>query len=134
LYKRDRTEPMRQCLGCKLVLPKRELLRLVRLPSGAVSYDHDQHANGRGGYICPNLPCLRKAFKSRNQRFNLSAADMKTLVETIKRQYTGGIERALKRADKMGYRDDTAIKDDYPYMPALMRDLKLLERLSSEVL
>jgi uncharacterized protein len=126
---------MRQCLGCKQVLPKRELLRLVRLPSDTVRYDHDQHAHGRGGYVCPHIACLRKAFKSRNQRFSLCTTDMKTLVETIKEQYAGGIERALTRADKMGYRhDSTTIKEDYPYMPALMRDLKLLERLSSEVL
>ena len=31
--------PMRQCLGCREMKPKRELIRVVRSPEGAVSMD-----------------------------------------------------------------------------------------------
>lgn len=127
---------MRQCLGCKRVFPKRELLRLVKLPGGALLYDHTQQAHGRGGYVCPEIACFRKAFKAKNPRFSLAPADMQILVEEIKRHYAAGIERSAKRAAQMGYAHDSiaTIKDGYPFKPALMRDLKFLERLSSEVL
>ena len=32
--------PARQCIGCMTSRPKKELVRVVRAPSGAVSYTH----------------------------------------------------------------------------------------------
>jgi len=57
--------PMRQCLGCRDMKPKRELIRVVRSPEGDVSLDFKGKANGRGAYICPNGDCLKKAIKAR---------------------------------------------------------------------
>ena len=53
--------PMRQCLGCREMKPKRELIRVVRAPDGAISLDFKGKASGRGAYICPNASCLKKA-------------------------------------------------------------------------
>ena len=57
--------PMRQCLGCREMKPKRELLRVVRSPEGAVSLDLLGKASGRGAYVCPNTDCLKRAIKTR---------------------------------------------------------------------
>ena len=57
--------PMRQCLGCREMKPKRELIRVVRSPEGAISLDFRGKAPGRGAYVCPNPDCLKKAIKSR---------------------------------------------------------------------
>lgn len=57
--------PMRQCLGCREMKPKRELIRAVRSPEGAVSLDFKGKAPGRGAYICPRSECLKKAIKSK---------------------------------------------------------------------
>ncbi len=57
--------PMRQCLGCREMKPKRELIRVVKSPEGDVSLDFKGKANGRGAYICPNAECLKKAIKGR---------------------------------------------------------------------
>ena len=57
--------PMRQCLGCREMKPKRELLRVVRSPEGEVSLDTRGKKPGRGAYVCPNADCLRRAVKSR---------------------------------------------------------------------
>ena len=57
--------PMRLCLGCGEMKPKRELIRVVRSPEGEVSLDFGGKKNGRGAYICPNPECLKKARKSR---------------------------------------------------------------------
>ena len=56
---------MRQCLGCREMKPKRELLRVVRSPEGEVSLDPRGKLPGRGAYVCPNVDCFRKAVKSR---------------------------------------------------------------------
>ena len=57
--------PMRSCCGCKEKKPKRELVRVVREPSGEVSFDITGRKAGRGVYICPEKSCLSKAIKSK---------------------------------------------------------------------
>ena len=57
--------PMRQCLGCREMKPKRELLRVVRSPEGAVSLDLRGKASGRGAYVCPNTDCIKTRALSR---------------------------------------------------------------------
>ena len=57
--------PMRQCLGCREMKPKKELIRVVRSPEGEISLDFRGKANGRGAYVCPNGDCLKKAVKAR---------------------------------------------------------------------
>lgn len=57
--------PMRQCLGCREMKPKIELIRVVRSPEGDISLDFKGKAPGRGAYICPNAQCLKKAVRAR---------------------------------------------------------------------
>ena len=57
--------PMRQCLGCREMKPKKELIRVVRSPEGEISLDFKGKANGRGAYLCPEPACLKKAIKAR---------------------------------------------------------------------
>lgn len=57
--------PMRQCLGCREMKPKRELVRVVRSPEGAVTIDIGGKSPGRGAYICPSTVCLKKAIRAK---------------------------------------------------------------------
>ena len=57
--------PMRQCVGCREMKPKKELIRVVRSPEGEVSLDPRGKLPGRGAYVCPDPECLRRARKSR---------------------------------------------------------------------
>ena len=57
--------PMRQCVGCREMKPKRELIRVVKSPEGTVSLDFKGKLPGRGAYVCPRSECLAKARKSR---------------------------------------------------------------------
>lgn len=57
--------PMRQCLGCREMKPKRELIRVVRSPEGEISLDFKGKAPGRGAYICPAQACLKQAIKAK---------------------------------------------------------------------
>ena len=60
-----RKVPMRQCLGCNEHKPKREMIRVVRTPEGAVELDFVGKKSGRGAYICPKRSCFAKARKSK---------------------------------------------------------------------
>lgn len=57
--------PMRQCLGCREMKPKRELIRAVRSPEGAVCLDFKGKMPGRGAYLCYDKQCLKKAIRSK---------------------------------------------------------------------
>lgn len=57
--------PLRQCLGCREMKAKKELVRVVRSPEGTVSVDLRGKAPGRGAYVCPNPDCLKKALRSK---------------------------------------------------------------------
>jgi predicted RNA-binding protein YlxR (DUF448 family) len=173
-------------MGCKQVLPKQEFMRLVRLPSGEVCYDYAQQMHGRGGYVCPESVCLKKAFKGRHARFGLNPKDLGSLVVKMRARLKEEILRTLERGKKMGYvkdyptdniygkedillwcheyaagdeamlHKDTGMPEDgdsealffsfqgqgapskiimgsCPFLPVLLRDLMILERLSSEV-
>ena len=57
--------PMRQCVGCREMKAKKELVRVVRSPEGEISLDFRGKAPGRGAYVCPQAECLRRAIRSR---------------------------------------------------------------------
>lgn len=57
--------PERQCLGCREMKPKPELVRVVRSPEGSVSVDLRGKAPGRGAYVCRSADCLKKALRSK---------------------------------------------------------------------
>lgn len=58
--------PMRQCVGCREMKPKKELVRVVRAPDGgAITLDFRGKAPGRGAYVCPDAQCLKKAIRSK---------------------------------------------------------------------
>lgn len=51
--------PQRRCLGCRRSVGKEELLRFVRADTGAVLWDRERMAPGRGAYLHPRLRCLQ---------------------------------------------------------------------------
>ena len=65
--------PLRQCVGCREMKPKKELIRVVRSPEGQVSLDFKGKLPGRGAYLCPDPACLARAKKSRALERDFSA-------------------------------------------------------------
>ena len=53
------------CLGCKVMKPKRELIRVVRNNEGEISIDLIGKKPGRGAYICRSADCLEQAIKAK---------------------------------------------------------------------
>ena len=71
--------PMRMCVGCREMKPKRELIRVVRSPEGAVSMDPVGKKPGRGAYVCRSAECLKRAIKQRQLERQLEV----TLTEEV---------------------------------------------------
>ena len=60
-----RQVPQRQCVGCREMKNKKDLIRAVRSPEGEISLDFKGKKPGRGAYVCPDAACLKRARKSR---------------------------------------------------------------------
>lgn len=52
--------PLRKCVGCCEMKPKKELVRVVRSPEGEISLDLTSRKPGRGAYVCHDPECLAK--------------------------------------------------------------------------
>jgi len=57
---RRRPPPQRTCVGCRAVLAKRELVRIVRTPEG-LRIDPTGKAEGRGAYLHEQRSCWERA-------------------------------------------------------------------------
>ncbi len=57
--------PLRMCLGCREMKPKKELIRIVRTPDNLIEIDSGGKRAGRGAYICPRLECLHASIKAK---------------------------------------------------------------------
>ena len=44
--------PQRQCVGCRMMKNKKELIRILKTDEGII-IDDTGKKNGRGAYICP---------------------------------------------------------------------------------
>lgn len=55
--------PMRRCVATGESLPKKELIRIVRTPEGAVKIDETGRQNGRGAYLKRSVEAVEIAKK-----------------------------------------------------------------------
>ncbi|PQM30244.1 RNase P modulator RnpM [Spiroplasma poulsonii] len=56
--------PLRKCVVSQQMLPKKELVRIVKTPTGEIIIDPTGKANGRGAYLRPTLEIYEKAKKN----------------------------------------------------------------------
>jgi len=66
--------PMRMCISCREMKPKKELIRIVvpavgkentENPNRSAILDFNGKVSGRGAYLCHNPECLKHVKKSR---------------------------------------------------------------------
>ena len=62
---KEKKIPMRMCIGCREMKPKKELLRVVHGPDGSVQADATGRKPGRGAYVCKDSACIEKALKQK---------------------------------------------------------------------
>jgi predicted RNA-binding protein YlxR (DUF448 family) len=66
-----RRVPERRCVACRRVRPKRELVRIVRMPDGAVAVDPTGKRSGRGAYLCRTRACWDLGLRRRALEYAL---------------------------------------------------------------
>ena len=55
--------PKRMCVACRIMKPKKELIRIVRDADKAIFIDKTGKKSGKGAYLCPSNECVDKAMK-----------------------------------------------------------------------
>lgn len=79
--------PKRECIGCRELKDKKELLRIVRTPEGAFVLDTTGKKNGRGAYLCRSQECLAKAVKTRGLERSFHGGIDAEVYEELKKEF-----------------------------------------------
>ena len=77
--------PMRMCVGCREMKPKKELIRVVRSPEGVVSMDPVGKKPGRGAYVCRSEACLKRAIKQKQLERHLETSLTEEVADALAR-------------------------------------------------
>lgn len=80
-------QPMRQCIGCKEMKSKRELLRIIRTPEGELLLDLTGKKNGRGAYLCRDNQCFVKAKKNKALERSFQMSISQEVYESLEREW-----------------------------------------------
>ncbi|MBS7274962.1 MAG: YlxR family protein [Eubacteriales bacterium] len=82
---KEKKIPERRCVGCGISFPKKDLIRVVRLPDGGAELDPTGKKSGRGAYICRSAECLKKARKAKRLERNLEVTISDEVYEELER-------------------------------------------------
>lgn len=82
---KEKKIPERRCVGCGISFPKKDLIRVVRLPDGGAELDPTGKKAGRGAYICRSAECLKKARKAKRLERNLEVTISDEVYEELER-------------------------------------------------
>ncbi len=83
---KQKSQPMRVCVGCGELLPKKELTRVVLSPTGEISIDTTGKAPGRGAYMEMKVECLDMAYKAKRLERSLKHKVSQEIYESLKEQ------------------------------------------------
>ena len=61
----DKKIPLRMCVVCKEMKPKKELARIIKTQDDEYIVDTTGKMNGRGAYICKSIECMDKCIKTK---------------------------------------------------------------------
>ena len=78
--------PMRQCVGCNEMKPKKEMLRVIKTAEDEILLDSTGRKNGRGAYLCASSECLKKAEKNKGLARSLKTVIPAEIYEELKRE------------------------------------------------
>lgn len=82
----NRKIPMRQCVGCREMKAKKDLIRIIHTAEDEIFMDVTGKKNGRGAYLCGNQECLDKAIKSKGLERSLKIAVPKEMYEDFAKE------------------------------------------------
>lgn len=81
-------------------MPKKELIRIVRTPSGDIQIDLTGKKPGRGAYLCGKVSCFRLAQKSKALERALKQPVAPEIYEQLERDFIGVQDEFLARGEQ----------------------------------
>jgi len=81
-----RKVPLRKCVGCGEMKPKKEMLRILRTEEEGFLLDATGKKNGRGAYLCHAAECFQKAVKGRGLERSFKQAIPTEVYERLEKE------------------------------------------------
>ncbi len=87
--------PMRKCVGCGEMKPKKELIRILRTEEEEFVIDTTGKKNGRGAYLCPQKACFEQAVKNRGLERSFKQAIPQEVYERLEMDEISSLDKIL---------------------------------------
>ncbi|MBA2174070.1 YlxR family protein [Halobacillus locisalis] len=81
---RSKKAPLRKCVVTQEMIPKQQLIRVVRNKEGEVFVDESGKKNGRGAYISKSMEAIERAEKQEILNRHLKAKVDSDIYEQLK--------------------------------------------------
>jgi predicted RNA-binding protein YlxR (DUF448 family) len=98
-------QPERTCIGCKNVLHKDDVVRIVAGHESIV-IDYREKLSGRAAYVCPKVECIRKALTKealgRSLRLKIRLPETEVFFAQLRTSITEKIKSLLSISLKAG--------------------------------
>lgn len=78
--------PLRKCVACQEMMPKKLLIRIVKTPEAEIQLDPNGKASGRGAYICSKAECFTLARKKNSIERALKSKVSDEIYQQLERQ------------------------------------------------
>lgn len=85
MSRKNRKIPLRKCVVTGEMLPKQQLIRIVRNKQGEVSIDLTGKLNGRGAYLSKELSVIEQAEESKILNSHLKVPIDKSIYVQLKK-------------------------------------------------
>lgn len=93
--------PLRKCVACQQMMPKKSLVRIVRTPEDTVEIDLTGKKSGRGAYVCAKSSCFQLAQKSRAFDRALKVSVSPELYEQLASEFNS-VEQEISSVQERG--------------------------------
>ncbi|MCM3745968.1 YlxR family protein [Paenibacillus pasadenensis] len=103
---KPRKIPLRKCVASQEMLPKKELIRVVRTPDGAITIDLTGKKSGRGAYLKGTADNFRLAKKTRALDRALKQTVPPEIYDQLEREFISVEEQFLAAKEQEADGDD----------------------------
>lgn len=79
--------PLRQCVGCGEMKPKKEMMRVLKTNEDEICLDVTGKKNGRGAYLCIQKDCLMKARKNKGLERSFKMGISSQVYDTLEKEF-----------------------------------------------
>lgn len=79
--------PMRQCVGCQEMKPKKDMMRVIKTAENEIVLDFTGKKNGRGAYLCKSLACLQNARKNRGLERSFKMSIPNEIYDNLEKEF-----------------------------------------------